>query len=377
MKICIVTDSYPPNIGGAELAVGHLARRLARQGWLVVVITAAPEKQVVLPMQSDLVTVIQIKVPRTIKRFWFGIRAIWTVLSEGKNSDVIQGTTYGGALPSIIAAKLLNKPCILLVHELIGPQWFRFEPNWLKAAFYYLTEKTIVRLPFAKFIAVSEYTKSMILRLGAPSQKVEVVHHGMEQERFTTPLRMADDVREELGLNPGDFLYVAYGRTGITKGFDFFAKAVPLIYERLPCARFLFVLTKHDPRIWKRIQNALAAVPKNVCQVLETLPRIRLFELLAAADCVVIPSLSEGFGFTAIEACSLNKRVVITSAGALPEVVFGHHVIVEPGSERALADGCIRAFEGETRYMTPKNFDWGKTVAKYNAIYEEVLRKKN
>jgi D-inositol-3-phosphate glycosyltransferase len=95
---------------------------------------------------------------------------------------------------------------------------------------------------------------------------------------------------------------------------------------------------------------------------------------VSAANCVVIPSLSEGFGFSALEACNANKTVVSTNAGSLPEVIFGKHVFVEAGSTQALIEGCKKAYRGEVVEITPKVFRWENAVSLYCKLYEELLR---
>ena len=69
---------------------------------------------------------------------------------------------------------------------------------------------------------------------------------------------------------------------------------------------------------------------------------------------VVLPSLDEGFGLPALEAMTIGVPVVVSSRGALPEVVGQAGSIVEPddvagtdGSDGAPAD-AIRLF-GEQR----------------------------
>ena len=53
-------------------------------------------------------------------------------------------------------------------------------------------------------------------------------------------------------------------------------------------------------------------------RILDPRPRSELPDYVGSADCVVVPSLSEGFGFTAVEACALDLPVVVTRAGSLP-----------------------------------------------------------
>jgi glycosyltransferase involved in cell wall biosynthesis len=54
----------------------------------------------------------------------------------------------------------------------------------------------------------------------------------------------------------------------------------------------------------------------------------------------------EGFGFTTLEACLLNKIVIASNAGSIPEVISGKHILIEPGSTVAIVKGCIQAYNG-------------------------------
>lgn len=48
-----------------------------------------------------------------------------------------------------------------------------------------------------------------------------------------------------------------------------------------------------------------------------------LFEVINDADYVVVPSITEGFGLSAVEACNMGKCILHSSGGSLPELVFG------------------------------------------------------
>ena len=73
--------------------------------------------------------------------------------------------------------------------------------------------------------------------------------------------------------------------------------------------------------------------------LLKPVPRSELPNYIAAADCIVIPSLSEGFGLTAAEACAMRKPVVASKVGSLPEIISGQYVLIEPKNSEAIADG--------------------------------------
>ena len=67
--------------------------------------------------------------------------------------------------------------------------------------------------------------------------------------------------------------------------------------------------------------------------------------LLRAVDCVVVPSLAEGFGFSTIEAAAMGKPVIASDAGSLPEVVSGKHLFFSSKNHLDLAEKngfCIK-----------------------------------
>jgi glycosyltransferase involved in cell wall biosynthesis len=67
--------------------------------------------------------------------------------------------------------------------------------------------------------------------------------------------------------------------------------------------------------------------------------------------------------------------VVATRVGAIPEVVSGKHILVEPGSARALAAGVERAARGQyDDWKAPQQFSWARMVAEYEEMYKELLR---
>jgi glycosyltransferase involved in cell wall biosynthesis len=62
---------------------------------------------------------------------------------------------------------------------------------------------------------------------------------------------------------------------------------------------------------------------------------------------VIIPSLTEGFGFSAYQACCVGKQVIATDAGSLPEVVSGPSIVVPRGQSEPLAAAIQAATRGE------------------------------
>jgi glycosyltransferase involved in cell wall biosynthesis len=78
------------------------------------------------------------------------------------------------------------------------------------------------------------------------------------------------------------------------------------------------------------------------------LPTDRLAAIIGGARAVVLPALSESAGLAAIEALACGTPVVASAVGALPELVAGAGILVEPRDPRRLAVALATAWSDET-----------------------------
>ncbi|MHB8086146.1 MAG: glycosyltransferase family 4 protein, partial [Dehalococcoidia bacterium] len=158
MKVLFVLENYFPFIGGAEVLFKNLCEGLVEKGYEVAVITSslpqAPYNEMVNGVQ-----VLRVQTPRKGSRYWFTFLAIPQALKRVKNFDIVQTTTYNGAFPAWLAARLAGKKCIITVHEIIGSGWKGMQGmNPLTAWLHKILEWVIVALPFDRYMTVSHYT---------------------------------------------------------------------------------------------------------------------------------------------------------------------------------------------------------------------------
>jgi D-inositol-3-phosphate glycosyltransferase len=371
MRICLVAESYPPALGGVEFALQKLVEGFIVNGHEVQVISSSWQRHSPRVEKRGALTIIQVYTFPFFKRFWFMFFSLPSVIRAARWADIVQGSTFAGAPSAFLGAMLAGKKKALIVYEVLGSKWFRFERNLIRSLFYYLAERIIVGLPYDRFIAISEYTKESLISIGVSEKKISVVYLG--DSKLENPALSNQEIRQQLCFNKEDYVFLSFGRTGVTKGFEYFAKAIPEISKQIPKARFVLVLSMYDKRIWAQVQKNISSCSNNVCKLLPPMSREMLAAYISAADCVVIPSLSEGFGFCAREACNANKIVVATNSGSLPEVISGEHVFVDAGSTHALVEGCVKAYKREVANAPAKNFNWEKTVQACLELYKEIL----
>ncbi len=370
MKICLVAESYAPAVGGVEYSLQQLVEGFIANGHEVRVITASWEGHAPGVETRGKLTINRIGTLPLFRRFWFILFCLPSVLRGAAWADLVQGSTFAGGPPAFLGAWLRGKKKVLLVHEVYGKRWFGFEPHAIRALFYFVTEWIIVRLPFDSYVTPSKYTKDSLVRVGVPASRISVIYHG--NSKFPDATVPPQELRLKLGIEPGDFVFLSFGRTGVTKGFEYLVAAIPSVIAQARNSKFVLVLSGYDQRIWRKLQSAIGALPAGTCTLVPPVPRDILAGYLNAADCIVIPSLSEGFGFSALEACNARKIVVSTDAGSLPEVVFGKHVFVKSGSAEEIAKGCLKAIRGEVDVTPEKSFSWEKAVREYLEVYKNL-----
>ncbi len=374
MKILFVIENYLPHIGGVEVVFRNLAEGLAKKGNSTTIIT----HRLLHTKTSETINGVNVKRIRSLhSRYIFSFMAIPLSIIEALKSDIIHTTTFNGALPAWIAAKLTGKKCVITVHEVWIGKWREFTTmSGLEAAFHNLLEKIIYFLPFDKYVAVSESTRKQLIEVGKDPKKVVTIYNALNYNHFDPKRYSRKAIRDDLNLDD-NFVVLTYGRPGPSKGIEYAVKAVPLI--DIPKLKYVFILSKDKQYILK-LRSIRAMIAKldihDQVLMLDPVPHKLLPKYIRAADCVVVPSLSEGFGYTAAEACAMGVPVVATNTTSLPEVVSGKYMLVAPKSSEEIATAVERIYHKKYTTSPQKRFPVEDNIKSYEKVYDELLKKR-
>lgn len=155
--------------------------------------------------------------------------------------------------------------------------------------------------------------------------RVAVVPHGITMRASHLPA-------------PADPVILFFGKLVPWKGLDVLGRAMPSIWARRPEVRLVVAgqgpaedqVPRSDPRV--TFHNGYV-------------PESELEALFASAAVVVLPYrqiAQSGVGTTAV---SRGIPVVVTSAGALPQLVHDHACVADPGDADSLAEALLHALE--------------------------------
>ncbi len=167
-------------------------------------------------------------------------------------------------------------------------------------------------------IAVSQLTKNIIVNnYGIPESKVRVVYNGIDET--TAPPTSTGLPRLRALKASGYSLVLFLGRVTLQKGPDYFLRAARRVLERNP--KVMFILSGSgdmDRSVMELASNLGIADHVIFTGFMQGAERS---EVYAAADLFVMPSVSEPFGITPLEAMRLGTPVLISKQSGVSEII--------------------------------------------------------
>ena len=374
LRILFVLEYFAPHVGGVETLFDHLTETLARDGHRVRVVTLRVPGTPVRETRKG-VEIVRIRTPQRARRYLFTAMALPAVIRNAFKADIIHTTTYNAAIPAWLGAMIARKPAVLTVHEVFAQQWNNLLGLHPAVGYAFRSfEWLVLHLPFAHFLCASEFTRGRLVRLmGVAPARASAVYPAVDYAFWDAARHTSRGIKEERGLHQDTFLYLYFGRPGISKGVEYLIDAAVRVRDLLPRSHLVMLLAD-DPRDqYQRILQQIARLGlADHITVLDPVSREELPGYLLGVDCVVIPSISEGFGYAAVEAVALGCRVVATSGHSIQEVIGEHVTLVPPRDANALAEAIAAPVAWYMPARAPRHFDLDRHVGAVEGIYECV-----
>ncbi len=229
----------------------------------------------------------------------------------------------------------------------------------------------------AHIIADSENTKrNLVSLLGCASANVTVVHPGLDPLFRAYPSEERLQARQRLGLSKGVYLLV----TGSAdyKNHIGALRAFALLRCKFtgPC---YLLKTGGVTQQWSRAVAELGL--EGHVRALGIVERESLLDLYNSVDCLLFPSLYEGFGWPPLEAMACGTPVVASNAASLPEVVGDAGIMVPPWDSEGMAEALYRVLTNPALRDSlvrmglerAQNFCWDGAARQIERVYDQVL----
>lgn len=336
MRILLISNLFPPDIGGPATHISRLASELYARGHRVRVIVCADNPRI---SSSEPYSVHRIS-RRLPVPFRFTIVFFWTWLSA-LFSDVVY--INGLELPATAGARLAFRSPVL---KIVGDfSWeYAIRHGWTddgiddyqsanypkKVELVRLVQKLYCRLA-GRIIVPSNYLQSLVAGWGIPESNITVINNSLVEEVHSN--QNISDVRLKLGISGPLVLTVA--RLYPWKQVDDLIRMTPHLSDEA-----VLVIVGDGPE--RGLLETLALDLDAQVVFVGAVAQQDVYSYLAAADVFVLNTRYEGMSHVLLEARRAGAPIVTTNVGGNVEILdTGRNGLLVPYGDRSAMIAAI------------------------------------
>ncbi len=235
--------------------------------------------------------------------------------------DVIHAHDWLTLRGAMLAKRLTNLPLIVHIHATEFDRSGADDDEWGNDMIHQIEYEGMMMAD--KVISVSQWTKDIIVRrYGIDPAKIEVVHNSIDLESpYIKSDDQSDNVYKYLAKmqQRGYRIVMNAGRQSIQKGLPNLLEAAKLAIDKNP--KMIFVFAGSGDMHYELIERAAYLnISRNVVFTGFVFGK-KLRDLFSIADLFVMPSVSEPFGSTPLEALGLGTPVLISHQSGVSEII--------------------------------------------------------
>lgn len=282
--------------------------------------------------------------------------------------DVIHAHDWLTYLAGIAAKRVSGKPLVVHVH---ATEFDRDGENY-NAAVYNIEKQGMEEAD--KVITVSDWTRNIVVnRYGIDPSKVVTVHNAVDFSG-RSEIKVQRTVKEKVVT----FL----GRITQQKGPEYFIEAARKVLDR--CSNVRFVMAGSGDLMNRSVRRVAQLGMADKFHFTGFLRGADVQRMFAYSDVYIMPSVSEPFGISPLEAMISNVPTIISKQSGVAEVLR-HAVKVDFWDIDALADAiyalvtypAIGKIASEKGYEEVSTLKWSNAASKIKAVYCDALNPNN
>lgn len=381
MKILVLTPTFLPVVGGAELVIFEVYRRLARRHEVLLVTPVLSPDLLRDQASEEYENHIPFCVERYLDRMsfmripghrWsggaippFSLSAVAAVHQAAQrfNPDVLNvHYLMPTGLAGVVAERWLGIPTVVTLNgrDVPGPGVPVLWRWWQRVFLALVTDVTYG----------SHYCRKTIYR--GTHVRGQVVYNGVE---IPPPPGDGVSVRQKLDLPAGEPLIFSLQRLGPEKRVDVLLRAFRHCRDRAG-AGILAIGGKGPEEMRLRALATDLGIEKWV-RFVGYIPHANLGSFFIGCDLFAFHSTFETFGVVVAQAMSYGRAVVTVRNTALPEVLGNGGLLVETGDWRGfgeamatlIQDEALRRRMGEAGCVRAETlFNWDRIAEQYEAV---------
>ncbi len=285
-------------------------------------------------------------------------------IAANEQFDVIHAHDWLTYLAGVEAKLISGRPLVVHVH---ATEFDRSGENVNQTVYnierYGMHNADIV-------ITVSNWTRNIVInRYGVPPEKVFTVYNAVDH---------LPDYKKHYRKTVPEKIVTFLGRITFQKGPEYFVEAAKLVYDR--CQDVRFVMAGSGDMYWKMIRLAASRGISDRFHFTGFLRGEDVIRMLDISDVYVMPSVSEPFGISPLEAMRFNVPVIISKQSGVAEVLR-HAIKVDFWDTYAIADsiyglvkyeGLAKIFKKYARQEL-EQLKWENSARKVLWLYQKAL----
>lgn len=283
-------------------------------------------------------------------------------LAANLQFDIIHAHDWMTFSAGIALKNTYHVPLVLHVHSLEYDRVGHKDASWVYDIERYAMSKA------DKVIAVSEYTKGIIeSSYGLSSDNIQTIYNAVAIPEYKAEKNRADGQT---------FKVLFAGRVDGNKGIEYFIEIAKHVLEQNPNAEFVVV---GRGNIQFENIDGFEAVSSRFTYM-GSIERAELFSLYHTCDVLCMPSVSEPFGLTAIEAAQVGLPVVLsTKTGAAeilkrtPKTDFWNTKKFASLIVSMIENDKLRARVIANNKKDVSHLSWQTSAAQALTVYEQLL----
>ena len=292
-----------------------------------------------------------------------------TIAMEHKDEfDIIHAHDWLTYLAGIAAKELTGKPLVVHVH---ATSFDRGTEDQIDSRVYDIEKRGMMAAD--KVIAVSDLTRNIVInKYGIDPEKVVTVHNAVD-------FSGRENVKVERGVR--DKVVTFLGRITFQKGPEYFIEAAAKVLKRTKGVRF--VMAGSGDMMNRCIRHVAKLGISDRFHFTGFLRGAEVQKMFAMSDVYIMPSVSEPFGISPLEAMCSNVPAIISNQSGAAEVLK-YAFKVDFWDVDAMADDiyallkypALADFAAREGYDEVNRLKWNIATAKLKNIYESVVNNK-
>jgi glycosyltransferase involved in cell wall biosynthesis len=355
-RLCLLTETYYPVVGGGEKQTQMLAADLVANGIDVFVMTRRSSRDLAGIDSVDGVRVCRVSPVGAARwprwRMVFTSLALLARLRHDYDIIVVSGFKALG-LSAVVAARLFGKQCILKADS-NGEMSGAFFAGGLKAVWMtpgswlfrvFLAVRNAILRRADHFVAITGGIADEFRQQRIDAQRIHVVSNGVDTTRFRPAGHARQlELRRRLGLPKADVLLVYSGRLVSYKGLPLLVRVAERLQREQSVGLVLVGAGGMDMHNCEREIRELTIARGLGASVHFAGEVSNVDEFLQASDIFVLPTEDDAFPLALVEAMACGLPVVSTRVGGIVDIVTDGQdgVLVEAGDFEQLANALGR-----------------------------------